>query len=71
MSNKVPTYQQLRTELDAIVQQLQTGDLDIDGATQAYERGILLLKKLEQYLATAENKITKLKADFDKQDQLS
>lgn len=55
-------YQTLSTELDDILSRLQAGDLSIDEALPAYERGMTLVKELEAYLKTAENKVTELKA---------
>lgn len=60
-----PSYEQLKTELDTILAELQRDDLDIDQALKHYERGLKLVKQLEQYLKTAENKVTELKAAFD------
>lgn len=59
-------YQSLSNELEIILSKLQSADLDIDEAVKAYERGIVIAKELEVYLKTAENKITKIKADLNK-----
>ena len=59
-------YQELSSELDTILAQLQTDDVDIDKAIKLYERGIEISKQLETYLKTAQNKVTKLKQSFDK-----
>lgn len=64
---KEVNYQELSAELDTILAQLQTDDFDIDEAITLYERGIKISKELESYLKTAQNKVTKLKASFDKQ----
>ncbi len=58
------TYQQLRTELDEIAASLQAGELDVDDATRQYERGMQLIRELEQHLKTAEVNIEKVKAKF-------
>lgn len=55
------SYQGLQTELDMIIEQLQSGDLDIDEAMKLYERGSVVLKELETYLKQAENKIKTIK----------
>jgi len=60
------SYQALRTELDNIVGSLQDSQLDIDQAAKAYERGMTIIKELEAYLKTAENKIIKLTKSFEK-----
>lgn len=53
-------YRGLSDELEAIVLALQEDDIDVDVAMQKYERGLELIKLLEKYLQTAENKIQKL-----------
>lgn len=55
-----PNYQALNAELDQILADLQTGDLDIDEAIKAYERGAVILKELGAYLKQAENKVKKV-----------
>jgi exodeoxyribonuclease VII small subunit len=60
-----PAYKELSNELDEILASLQSADLDIDEALKCYERGMVIVKELEEYLKTAENKVTKLKARFD------
>ena len=62
MSTKQPDYRALNDELDEILSKLQSGELSIDEAMPAYERGIALVKELEKHLKTAEHKITELKA---------
>jgi exodeoxyribonuclease VII small subunit len=62
MTTKKVDYRQLNDELDGILARLQSGELNIDEAVPAYERGIQLVKELEAYLQTAENKITELQA---------
>jgi exodeoxyribonuclease VII small subunit len=57
-------YQALSSELESIVLNLQQDSLDIDEAVKRYERGLELVAVLEAYLKTAENKVTKLKAQF-------
>jgi exodeoxyribonuclease VII small subunit len=65
MPQKQPSYQDLNSELETVLAQLQSGDLDIDEATAAYERGMKLVQQLETYVKEAENKITKVKASFE------
>lgn len=60
-----PNYEQLQAELDTIMAELQRDDLDVDQALQHYQRGLELVRQLETYLKTAENKVTELKAKFD------
>lgn len=58
-------YGKLRSELDAILDELQSGDLDIDRALERYGRGLELIGQLEKYLADAQNTVRELKARFD------
>lgn len=61
--SKQPTsYEALNRELEAILADLQRDDLDIDKALAHYQRGLELVKELEKYLKTAENKVSELKA---------
>ncbi len=62
--NPDKNYEQLKTELDFILLELQREDMDVDLALKHYERGLELVKELETYLKTAENKITELKVKF-------
>jgi len=59
-------YQQLTQELDTIIAELQREDADVDEALKLYERGLELVAELEGHLKTAENRITELKASFNK-----
>jgi len=65
MTNKKPTYAELKLELDELLDTLQQDDISVDDALKAYERGMELVKELEATLNEAENKITKIKAKFD------
>ena len=51
----------MKQRLDEIIAQLQDSSADIDEATKLYEEGAELVRRMEQYLKTAENKIHKLK----------
>lgn len=59
------SYQDMQAELDNIMQELQRDDIDVDKALEHYQRGLELVKDLEAYLKTAENKITELKSAFN------
>jgi len=47
-------------ELEGIVQQLERGQVKLDEAITAYERGALLKKHCEQKLAEAKMKVEKI-----------
>lgn len=53
-------YQSLNEELQTILTSIQSGDLDIDEALKAYQRGQAIIKELETQLRTAENKVNKI-----------
>ena len=59
-----PNYQDLKTELDTILLELQTEDIDVDQTVAKYKRGLELVEKLESQLKDAENIITELQAKF-------
>lgn len=55
------TYKQLQAELDDVLEGIQSEELDVEEAIKLYEQGEKLIRELETYLKTAENKIKKLK----------
>lgn len=65
MATKQLDYRALSDELETIMVALQQDDIDVDVAMTKYERGLELIKQLEDYLKTAENKIIKLGATKD------
>lgn len=52
-------------ELEEIVNWFDGEVKDIDESIKKFERGTELSKELREYLKTAENKVSKIKADFD------
>jgi len=59
---KTVKYQTLQQELEQVLAALQAPDVQIDDAVQLYEQGLTLVAALQQHLAKAENKITRLAA---------
>lgn len=55
-------YQVKSQELDDIIASLQNPDGNIDEAIKNYENGKKIIKEIDDYLKTAENKIKKLKS---------
>lgn len=55
------SYRELQAELDKVLVELQSADLDIDKALDLYKTGQKLLADLEKYLKTAKNEIEHLK----------
>ncbi len=60
---KAKSYDELKSELDAIMLELQGDGVGVDQALKSYQRGLELVKELEAYLKTAENKVRELKAE--------
>ncbi len=57
-------YKTLSSQLDDIVEQIQSGEMDIESATAAYEKGMVIIDQLESQLKLVKNKITKIKKQF-------
>ena len=50
-------------ELEDIVQRLEAGDTSLEGAIEAYERGVLLKKHCESKLRNAQLRVNKIEKD--------
>lgn len=61
-AKRTPNYQELKDELDTILENLQREDLDVDAALKDYQRGLELVRQMEAYLASAENTVKELQA---------
>lgn len=68
MATKKIDYRILSAELDEVLAKLQSADLDVDEAVALYERGMAITEQLEKYLKEAENKVQKIKTDFESRD---
>lgn len=63
--SKPQNYLEMKSELDDVLVQLQDENIGIDKSIALYERGLELIKFLEEYLKTSENKISEIKAKFN------
>ena len=59
------TIKQLQNEFDEIVDWFGSEQSDIDESIVMYEKSIELAKEIKQRLSEADNKITKIHADFE------
>ncbi len=59
MSSK-KTYKDLQIELDSIVTQMQSDEIDVDEAVDKYEQATKIMKEIKLYLDTAENTLKKV-----------
>ena len=57
------SFEESLFELEALVNQLETGRLPLDESFGTYERGIALLKQLDAQLKQHEEKVALLTAD--------
>ena len=60
------SYAQLMLELNELVGQLETPDIDVDEAIKLYERGLELTKQLDSYLTEREHTLSSLKKSATK-----
>lgn len=56
------SYEQALAELDGIIRRLERGDVDLDGAIAAYERGVQLEQRCARLLEASEHKVRQLVA---------
>jgi exodeoxyribonuclease VII small subunit len=66
MAKKTATYQEVNTQLEAVLARLQEPDIQVDEAVKLYEEGLVLANTLEKHLQEAENTITQLKLQAGK-----
>ena len=62
-SSKSASFESAVTELETIVQQMENGQLPLEQALAAYERGTALLRQCQGQLAKAEQTGRLLEAD--------
>lgn len=59
-----PTYAQASGELEQILQDIESGEIDLDVLTEKVERAAALLAVCRQKLAATETKVTKITAEL-------
>lgn len=64
------TYKEASTELELIIRNLESGDMELEESLASYTRGVELLKSLRGRLADAEQKVSVLLADDSGADTL-
>ncbi len=58
---KENTYKVLKAQLDAILDTLQGGEVDIEEATELYSEALQITEKLNKFIAQAQNTVSKVK----------
>ena len=64
------SYREASTELEHIIRNLESGDMELEASLKSYTRGVELLRSLRGRLADAEQKVSVLMADIDGNDAL-
>lgn len=64
------SYKEASIELEGIIRNLESGDLELEESLEGYTRGVELLKSLRARLAAAEQKVSVLMKDIDGGDTL-
>lgn len=60
---KKESYEELLLKLQGVLDELENGELNLDGSMKAYEDGVKLVNKLYKTLNTLESKISIIKED--------
>ena len=60
------SYQELKSQLDEVMDKLQSSDLDVDEALKLYQQGLELVLQIEVYLNNVGNSVVELEAKFNK-----
>ncbi|MGD8842567.1 MAG: exodeoxyribonuclease VII small subunit [Gammaproteobacteria bacterium] len=56
-STKTPDFETALSELEALVEKMERGDLSLDESLQQFERGVQLTRSCQQALKDAEQKV--------------
>lgn len=65
MTDREPTFEELRDELEVIVGRLERGDVAVDEAIQLWQRGEDLHRRCAALLEAAEGRIEELRTTTD------
>ncbi|WP_208422175.1 exodeoxyribonuclease VII small subunit [Latilactobacillus fragifolii] len=63
MADKKLTFEENLAQLEAIVNELETGDVPLEKAMTAFQKGVKLSQTLEETLSKAEKTMAKVMAD--------
>ena len=56
-SKKIPDFETALTELEALVEKMEAGDITIEESLEQFERGVQLTRSCQQALQDAEQKV--------------
>ncbi|SFX69614.1 exodeoxyribonuclease VII small subunit [Marinospirillum alkaliphilum] len=60
MTGEQTDFEHLMQQLEALVTQMESGDLSLEASLQAYEEGVRLTRLCQQHLASAEQRVLHL-----------
>jgi len=58
--NTLADFEKSLTELEGLVEQLETGDISLDESLKKFERGVQLARQCQQVLKSAELRVEQL-----------
>ncbi|MGC6767220.1 exodeoxyribonuclease VII small subunit [Enterococcus sp. LJL128] len=62
-----PTFEESLNELEEIVQRLERGDVPLEEALDAFQKGMVLSKKCQDTLEKAETTLTKMMTESNEE----
>lgn len=63
-TTELASYNELRAKLDEVMAKLKDPDCDVDQTAELYEQALRCIAALEDYLLKAENRIEKVRVDW-------
>lgn len=67
MAKKTKTFEESLSELEAIVQKLERGDVPLEEALAAFQEGMVLSKQCQDTLEKAEKTLTKVMTEANEE----
>jgi exodeoxyribonuclease VII small subunit len=65
-TSKTTSFSQQLEELERIIEQFESEDIELEASLSAYERGLQLLDSLKQQLDNTESKVEIIKKKFER-----
>ena len=64
-ASAAPDFEKSFTELEAIAEKFERGEYSLEEGLEAFERGAKIAQALKKRLATIEQRVEKIRADYD------
>lgn len=61
--NNAPKFEDAIDQVEAIIAEIESGEIDLEQCLERYEKGVKLIKHCQAILKSAEEKIAALKVD--------